>query len=808
MFTPVEILVSLDRLAEAEDRLQKLDDHILGAELPAEIHMLRAVISSKKRDFVAEICHRRKAARLHPDNAWAWQVLVERQLVLSMPRQALADIAEALTHLPNEPDLLIEQARALRISGRAQEATACLMEVSLDRHASASTITRLANEYRSARLYDMARATAESAIRVEPAFSWGHLTLAFTVLEQDGPVAGLGQFKCELERSPNNLEAIYQVSRLFRESGDAVRARDFLMQREIGIRADFRLFEELIVCLCQCEEFERARELVARRRDLALPGDDLLGPAIEIELCAGNAKDLGALVARAQDAPSSGAGAFARIVRAAHVLGDFEAVIKTNRAWIAQDPSRTLQSKIAIAEAEFKLGRQDRAMAILDDLSKALGDFADLFAATARLLRASGKLREAKLSLQDGLRKFPNHPQLFEQYVRLCIQTGEIGIAQQLLASMRDGSYFLSAEKALLEIEISLELRDLEASLYKIQQFIPRQAHHRAHYRELCVRAYLGALDLASVRTNLAAEISGTKSDRKLRRQSLNVSQSLMGQLLDEYKLDQDNVQRLIKAMKLPQNARTDCLFEQVRHSPDSTACAITTLIHLRHAGFFSPPVETGQSSIPKRIAQFWDSSDVPPDIATYMDSWRLNNDGWGYELFDTGKAEIFIRSVCPASVVAAYRRTRDATIRADIFRLAWLNHRGGFYVDADDVSTGPIREIMTRNSTLIVYQEDIGSIGNNFIGAVEGHPVVSTALAQATDAILRGDNDMVWLSTGPGMLSRVFTNWLVADADSRRAFHDEVIVLDRGESTKVCAPHCQAAYKLTPLHWSKGLFG
>ena len=262
VFAPVEVLLLLERLPEAEDRLLKLEGVISDADLLAETHALRAQICGKKRDFVSEVSHRREVARLRPDSTAAWHVLIEKQIALNMPGPALADITEALIHIPDEPDLLIERARALRIAGRTDEAAMQLRDISLDQHTSALTYTRLANEFRSAGMYDEARISAEAAIRVAPHFSWAHLSLAFTILEHDGPIAGLAQFDRELERSPNNQEAIYQVSRLLRENGDAARARDFLIERGETVMSPLRIFEELIVCLCQCDEFDRARALV------------------------------------------------------------------------------------------------------------------------------------------------------------------------------------------------------------------------------------------------------------------------------------------------------------------------------------------------------------------------------------------------------------------------------------------------------------------------------------------------------------------------------------------------------------------
>ena len=78
----------------------------------------------------------------------------------------------------------------------------------------------------------------------------------------------------------------------------------------------------------------------------------------------------------------------------------------------------------------------------------------------------------------------------------------------------------------------------------------------------------------------------------------------------------------------------------------------------------------------------------------------------------------------------------------------------------ADDRCIAPIATLDPGGRALIVYQEDLGSIGNNFIGARPGHPVIQRALSNGAAAINRGDSDILWLSTGPGLLTRSFAAW------------------------------------------------
>jgi len=156
---------------------------------------------------------------------------------------------------------------------------------------------------------------------------------------------------------------------------------------------------------------------------------------------------------------------------------------------------------------------------------------------------------------------------------------------------------------------------------------------------------------------------------------------------------------------------------------PDYTPAAVSLLIALRQAGQLSPPaayvLDTPSSPIPGRIAQFWDSPDVPADVSALMASWQAQHPEWGYELFDNAAARHFLHTHFDPVVLCAYNRARESAQKSDIFRLAYLVARGGYYVDADDRCLAPITTLVPSGCELACYQEDYGTIGNDFVGAV-----------------------------------------------------------------------------------------
>jgi mannosyltransferase OCH1-like enzyme len=142
--------------------------------------------------------------------------------------------------------------------------------------------------------------------------------------------------------------------------------------------------------------------------------------------------------------------------------------------------------------------------------------------------------------------------------------------------------------------------------------------------------------------------------------------------------------------------------------------------------------------------------------------------------------------------------------MKADLFRLAVLYREGGYYVDADDRCLAPIPTIDPGDRGLIVYQEDLGTVANDFIGVAPGHPVIGHALGAAREAIERGDTDMLWLATGPGLLTRSLAAHLAGHRHERLK---AMYVLERHDMFKAVAIHCAAAYKHTSKHWSRTAF-
>lgn len=76
-------------------------------------------------------------------------------------------------------------------------------------------------------------------------------------------------------------------------------------------------------------------------------------------------------------------------------------------------------------------------------------------------------------------------------------------------------------------------------------------------------------------------------------------------------------------------------------------------------------------------------------------------------------------------------------------------------------------------------------------------------ALDAAVTAVNRGDADMLWLRTGPALLTRAFA---ACAADPAVAL-GRLRVLERHALRRFVAWHQPAEYKATPRHWLRSVF-
>jgi hypothetical protein len=469
-----------------------------------------------------------------------------------------------------------------------------------------------------------------------------------------------------------------------------------------------------------------------------------------------------------------------------------------------------------------------------------------LHAMLCRLLAESGATEEAAATLAGALERFGPVPALVEQQVLQLRQRGEPAAARAALRSLAGDSLRTHFAMWYQDREIDLQLGDVgsattamaaappqERSWEKAQLHMLRgriasagwdlaaaeaafaaaaaQADHPPAHEELARMALL-RFDLDAARAALKAWMAATaKAERRpvLRK----IGATFPGQLLREFELDLGMAAEIGQLREEAQPGRIEALRRLVRANPDQTLGAIALLVELRVSGLLpavaSEAAKAGVARrIPRQIAQFWAQGEPDADLVPMMRSWEAAHPDHAYRRFDSASALAFLRENCAPEVALAFRRAREAAQAADIFRLAWLTVEGGVWADADDRCLAPVSGLIGAETTLLGYQEEFGSIGNNVLAAAPGHPAVIAALRDAVTAVLRGDLDMIWLSTGPGLLSRCFARHLAELPVRPQAALREVRIATRTEMQRSVAMFCAARYKRTKQSWTRQAFG
>jgi tetratricopeptide (TPR) repeat protein len=410
-----------------------------------------------------------------------------------------------------------------------------------------------------------------------------------------------------------------------------------------------------------------------------------------------------------------------------------------------------------------------------------------------------GRMDEAQALVAEARRAHPGNDSLTMLAAELANRAGHAARAAQLTAALpaSSGQLFLAAT-------IAEEAWQREAAATLFQATERAQPDHRGALSAQ-IRLALLAGDLELARDKLLQLGKLEMPDRRVRGLSANISQSFLGQYYDEYAMEPEALARIKELTLMPAALRLPALLEIAAALPYWTASSCAVLLALREAGLLASGAP-GELAIPRRIFQYWHASEPPPDVALLMQSWRAAHPGWRYDCFTDATAQAWLRQNAPEAL-PAYLRTRDMAQKSDILRLTVLWREGGWYADADDRCFAPLPSLGTGAARLVAYQEEFASLGNNLLGAQAGHPVIGAALAEAIASLQRGDTDIVWLATGPGLLSRSFVATLLTQGENWPDFLQDVAILKRPELRRAVTPHCHAHYKVSGQHWSDAQF-
>lgn len=754
--------------------------------------------------------------------------------------ESLAAFDEAARVDSTHPNGSIEAGHLLLRLGRAVEAEQRFRSA-LDRSpGNASALVGLGYALRRLGRMDEAETALREALKTQAGNNGARVALAHLLEAQYRLDEAAGLFSEVIAAQPNHADSLAAMGNIHRRRGDREQALDFFRKaaeadasnktRLIDIAVELRdlgrlddsgsTLDEVLAALPGEPRALMQRGQLLRRQDRRKEALAVFSELLQLDPANAQAMVEAAAEERALGDPAAAKlwlqkalsvetdhlGALLALAEFAMQEEDPEAALALYRRATAAHPTNTW-TWLGGARALFELGRRDEAFRLIAEARERLGPHPETTGLEVELLRNLRNWSRAQEILQDALTQTPRpNFWLWSHKVQISTITGQYAEASALLQNAPASSAVDHARVALLSGQLA------EAQF----QYEPAIAHYReairlnpgdawAHF-ELS-RAALMNLDIDSSRVALSKFVQVSRSSLLLKKQSLSPSQNHVGQLIDEFVLDADALAVLRRIRLRPLESQFEPLRRLIQDHPDYTPAAIIAAIALRQHGDFAPHSLGGEisSAIPRTIFQFWDN-DPPEDVRHLMASWRELNPGYAWTCFDNERAQVFLEQEFGREVLGAYRRAPIPAQKADIFRLACLVARGGVYADADDCCLAPIDRFLRPEATLAVHQENYGSIGNNFIAATPEHPVLMRALELGAAAMHRGDHDLVWLSTGPGLLTRAFAlEWATKRPGGllRRTQ-----VMDLGELQRVIGIHCPVGYKSTLRHWSRSSFG
>ncbi len=487
---------------------------------------------------------------------------------------------------------------------------------------------------------------------------------------------------------------------------------------------------------------------------------------------------------------------------------DHETALKLFHGVVALRP-KALQAYLGAARSLAELGERRAATALLDDAEGVCGPSPHITFLRLELMHQSGDWLRALEIAREAFAAAPQDFWLWYQRFRFEKLLSSSVVVTTCLSRAPEATH--EARTRLLHFrgqaaEEDWRINDAIALYEEARLERPNDSWLLIDL----ARARLLALEVDEAMEVMKQQVSADAPNAKLLGRSLKVSQTHFGEILNEFMVDQESLAGITALRHVAPPDRVTRLRSMVAADPEHTPTSMVFLVALRQSGALAP-LRAGEAGlhrgIPHTIMQYWDGPYPPPDVTELMEGWRTTHPRFTHTQINDEEAQSFLRQHFVPPVLQAYQRCTELAQKSDLFRLAYLFIKGGFYIDADDRCLAPLPNVMPQAATLVLYQEEYGTVGNNFIAAVPRHPVLGAALGHLVTAVNRGDRDLLWLASGPGLLTRAVARHLATSPNPLEVELRSLRILTRRELHGAVAMHCKVTYKQSKRHWSNTSF-
>ena len=456
----------------------------------------------------------------------------------------------------------------------------------------------------------------------------------------------------------------------------------------------------------------------------------------------------------------------------------------------------------ALISEYMKDSQFDRAIELIEQASNNIPGPSHFYIPQIRCLIAQGYFEKAVDLCQQSLLKHPGEFVLWFHLYELYLRTGLFSEAQKLLIDIPQRTILERQQVCRMQSELAKAQYDLLLAKKIADNGLPLDSQNTGF------RNYLVLLDLMLGSTGYAhAELKRLR-DLAQPDSFHNVWPSalgnIQGRLYAEMRTNPFAEQALHCVYGKQTSEWPSVLSTIIQAEPNYIGSSMLLLSTLRYLGFFNSSTDygdIGRSPIPKVITQYWDSDRIPEDIQKTMSTWAQVNPDYEYRIFNDASAGEFLKQHYGSSVVRAFQMSNHAAMRADIFRLAYLKQCGGIYADADDLCRHSIDSWFDSGCELLLVQEHLGTIGNNFIASMPNHPFIEVAFERVVSQILSRQGD-VWFASGPGCITMAFCGYYL-DVLSQGLLPDGVKVKTCYELSQKISIQLPRQYKQSKRNWS-----
>ncbi|OFC29661.1 tetratricopeptide repeat protein [Acidithiobacillus caldus] len=306
-----------------------------------------------------------------PDDPEAARFEAALLLAEGEDQKAIALLQATLARFPEDATVTEQLAALLAEHGRRGDAERLLQDFVQHHPDSASAYFNLGRVYLTENRPQEAITALRRASTLQPYDGRIAIALAEALRQQQGPTAALQSIQAFTAHHPGDLDAQRYLAALYLQVGGQEQAMRVLQKLTRDDSENPELWVSLGAVALQNSQWKVAQNALERARELA--------PQSPIPLYY-----LG-LLAEAQARWNTALQYFQRI----------------------QDSALALELRLHIAQAEYRLGRREKALADLDSLAREHPDNAQIALFQAQLLADSGARAAARKVLQGALAKHP-----------------------------------------------------------------------------------------------------------------------------------------------------------------------------------------------------------------------------------------------------------------------------------------------------------------------------------------------------------------------------------------------------------------